>query len=193
MKSYLLRPSGIRGRLLALGVFAPICHLHAASGTWNVDAPGNWSDTTKWAGGTVASGATFTADFSTVNLTGDHAITVDAPYSIGTLTSQDLTTASNFWVFGGTGPLTLDNGGSQPVLNILNRAPQFTVSLAGTNGFSKTGAGLAILSGDNSALSGTMNLVNVASTNDAGVRLASNTAIGGITTINVNGTATSGQ
>jgi hypothetical protein len=193
MKTYLFRPSGIRGRLLALGVFAPICNLHAASGTWNVDAPGNWSDTTKWTGGTVASGATFTADFSTLNITGDHVINVDAPFTIGTLLSQDLTTASNSWVFSGTGPLTLENGAAQPVLNIINRTPTFSVPLAGTNGFSKTGAGLAILSGDNSALSGTMTLPNVTGTNDAGVRLASNTAIGGITTININGTTTTGQ
>ena len=43
------------------------------NGTWNADAPGNRSDTTKWSSGTVASGATFTADFtadfSTLNIT----------------------------------------------------------------------------------------------------------------------------
>lgn len=193
MKTLSLRPSGIRGRLLALGVFAPICHLHAASGTWNVNAAGNWSDTANWTGGVVASGATFTADFGTLNITGDHVVNIDAPFTIGTLRVQDATTASNSWVFSGTGPLTLDNGGNQPVLNILNRTPTISAPLVGSNGFSKTGAGTINLSGNNAGLSGIMNLQDVGGTNGAGVVLNNDTAVGGISTINVNGTSGSGQ
>src|SRR5438105_4410248 len=42
----------------------------AASGTWtllpgNGNASGNWSLSSNWSGGTIADGATFTADFST--------------------------------------------------------------------------------------------------------------------------------
>jgi fibronectin-binding autotransporter adhesin len=192
MTTHYLRTAGVRGRLLALGLFTPICHVHAANGTWNVNAPGNWSDPANWTGGIVASGTGAIADFSTLNITGDHAVNIDAPFTIGTLVAQDLTTASNFWVFSGTGPLTLDNGASQPVLNVLNRPHVLSAPLAGTNGLSKTGAGLITLSGDNSALSGVLNLQNVTGTNSSGLVLSGTPSIGGITTINVLGTPTTG-
>lgn len=180
--------------LLACGLFAPISYVHAqTNGTWNANGPGNWSDTTKWTGGAVASGASATADFATLNITGDHVINIDAPYTIGTLKSDDLTTLSNSWTFSGTGPLTLNNGASQPVLNIVSRTPTISVPLAGTNGLSKTGGGLVTLSGNNSGLSGAMNLADVGGTNNAGVVLASDSAIGGMTSISIGGTATTGQ
>lgn len=143
----------------------------------------------------MASGATFTADFNTVNLTADHVVTIDAPFTIGTLISRDTVlpaapAVGNSWTFAGPGPLTLDNGVSQPVLNIGNRVPTISAPLAGTNGFSKIGQGQVTLSGNNT-LTGVMDLADVTGTNGAGVVLASNTAIGGITTINVKGTAAS--
>lgn len=193
MRTHHLRAAGIRGRLIALGLFTPICHVQAANGTWNVNASGNWSDPANWTGGVVASGAGFTADFSTINITADNVVTLDAPFTIGTLSVQDATTASNSYLFSGTGTLTLDNGGSQPVLNILNRTPTISANLAGTNGISKTGAGIVNLSGNNAGLSGILNLPNVGGTNTAGVILLNDTAIGAINTININGTATSGQ
>jgi fibronectin-binding autotransporter adhesin len=115
-------------------------------------------------------------------------VTIDAPFTIGTLTAQDLTTASHDWIFAGTGPLTLDNGGNQPLITVSNRTATISAPLAGTNGIRKNGAGLLVLSGDNSALSGVLQLDDVTGTNNAGVSIASNTAIGGITTININGT-----
>ena len=194
MKPRLIHGSVAARSLLACGLLASISYVHAqTNGTWSANAAGNWSDTTKWSGGNVASGATAIADFSTLDITGDHIITVDAPFTIGTLKSQDLTTLSNSWTFAGTGPLTLANGVSQPVLDILNRTPSISVPLAGTNGFSKTGVGLVTLSGNNSGLSGAMTLVDVGGSNNAGVVLASDTAIGGITSISIGGSATSGQ
>jgi autotransporter-associated beta strand protein len=166
------------------------------NGTWSVNNSGNWSTPGNWTGGNVASGATATANFSTLNITANRTVTLDGPFTIGTLTAQDLTTASHDWIFDGTGPLTLDNGLNQPVITAgnTNRNTTISASLAGSNGFSKNGQGAVVLSGDNSGLSGTMNLLDVTGANNAGVILASNTAIGGITSIAINGTGTtSGQ
>ena len=185
---------GTIARLFVVAAFSSLSFVYAqTNGTWSNDAAGNWSDSLNWSGGNVASGATATADFSTLNITGDHIVTVDAPFTIGTLKSADFTTASNSWQFTGVGPLTLNNGGSAPEINIGNRTPTVSVPLVGTNGFSKTGAGALLLSGDNSLLSGTMTLADVGGTNSAGVELLNNTAIGGITTVTVNGTGATGQ
>lgn len=192
MKTHNLRCGGTRGRLIALGMFAPICSLQAANGTWNANAPGNWSNTANWTGGVIASGSGAIADFSTLDIAADHAVNIDAPFTIGTLNVGDITTLSNSWQFTGTGPLTLDNGGTQPVLNVLNRTPAISAPLAGTNGLSKTGNGFVTLSGNNSGLSGILNLQNVTGTNASGLGLSGTQALGGITTININGTPTTG-
>jgi autotransporter-associated beta strand protein len=121
--------------------------LAQTNGTWTLDGSGNWSTPANWVGGTVASGATAAADFSTLDITGDRIVTIDAPFTIGTLLAQDATTPSNNWTLGGAGPLTLDNGGNQPVLDIINQALTISAPVDGTNGFSKTGSGTLHLSG----------------------------------------------
>lgn len=179
---------------LAMGLLALVNPLHAqTNGTWITNGPGNWSATVNWSGGAVAGGVGATANFSTLDITADNTVTLDTPVTLGTLSVQDLTTASNSWIFEGTNSLTLDNGVSQPVLDILNRFPVISAPLVGTNGFSKTGSGTVTLSGDNSGLSGTLDLPNVTGTNGAGVTLSGTSAIGGLTTINIGGTTTTGQ
>ena len=165
----------------------------AANGTWSINGSGNWSDTSKWTSATVASGPSAIADFSSVNITPDVTVTMDAAYTIGTLKVQDATTVSNSWIFAGSNALTLDNGASAPVLNVLTGTGHtISAPLAGTNGFSKTGAGTVILSGTNT-ISGAVTLPDVASTNSAGVQFSSAAALGGLTSITVVGTGTSGQ
>lgn len=176
--------------MLALIVSSPLSPLHAqTNGTWTTNGPGTWSDSANWSGGNVASGATAIADFSTLDITGNHLVTINGPYTIGTLTAQDATTASHDWIFDGTGPLTLGNGSNPPLITVSNRSTSISAPLAGTNGFSKDGAGALTLSGNNSGLSGTMDLANVTGTNNAGVILASNSALGGITGIVIHGPA----
>ena len=162
-------------------------------GTWTANASGNWSNPANWAGGTVASGAGSTADLSTVDITADHVVTLDVPVTIGTLRLSDNGTLSNFWTIAGPQTLTLNNGADQPVFNPLNRENLISAPLAGTNGLTKRGGGMIVLSGDNSGLSGTLNLENVTGTNSSGVYLASDGALGGMTTINIGGTSSTGQ
>jgi autotransporter-associated beta strand protein len=179
---------------LAIGLLALVNPLHAqTNGTWTTNGPGNWSDTANWSAGAVAGGESAIANFSTLDIAANHTVTLDAPVTIGTLTLQDATTTSNNWIFAGTEALTLNNGASQPVFNILNRVHVISAPLVGTNGFSKTGAGAVDLTGDNSGLSGTLDLPNVTGTNGAGVRLSGTSALGGLTTINIGGTTTTGQ
>jgi autotransporter-associated beta strand protein len=170
-----------------------VSHSHAqVSGTWNVDNSGNWSDTANWTGGAVASGATATANFSTINVTATRTVTLDVPITIGTLTAQDATTASHDWLFSGTETLTLNNDVNQPLITVANRTTTLDLPLSGSNGIRKNGAGILALSGNNTNLSGTLTLDDVAGTNNAGVAIANSAAIGGITAINISGTTTTG-
>ena len=184
---------GLVSLILSAGMpFAGSIASAQTSGTWAADAAGNWNAPANWTGGNIASGATATADFSTVNLTANRTVTVDAPFTIGTLTAQDASLASHDWIFDGPGPLTLSNGLAQPVITVTNRTTTLSTPLAGTNGLRKDGAGLLVLSGDNSALSGTLLLDDVAGTNNAGVALDGIAAVGSLSQITINGTAGSG-
>jgi fibronectin-binding autotransporter adhesin len=177
-------------------VTVTMCGLSALSaqtnGTWSVNASGDWNSAANWTSSQVASGAGAIADFSTLNIDADRTVNLDAPVTIGALTTGDLTTASHNWIFSGGGLLTLNNGASAPVITVTNQNTFISAPLAGTNGFTKAGAGVLYLTGNNSALQGTLSIQNVAATNNNGVVLRGNDAIGGITSVNIDGTLTSG-
>lgn len=82
-----------------------------ANGTWNSTANGNWSDTTKWSGGTVATGATFLATFQ-ANITAFRTITLDASMNPMTIGNVNFVPNSRGWTLAGSFPLNLDNGAS---------------------------------------------------------------------------------
>jgi autotransporter-associated beta strand protein len=122
-----------------------------ASGVWNADTNGVWSDTNKWSSGAIASGAGFTADFSTLDLTGDRTVTSDVSRSIGTLKFGD-TVGTQSWILAASGGsvLTLDTGtGSSPSVVVNQNTATISAPLAGANGFTKTGAGTLTLAGTN--------------------------------------------
>ena len=93
----------------------------AASGTWIGTASGTWSTAGNWAGGTIADGATFTGDLSTVDLTADVTVTIDggvASRTLGILTIGDANGTNSYTIAGsGGGTLTLDNLGSNSQFN----------------------------------------------------------------------------
>lgn len=197
MKPKFSRSCGPLVTLVAF-VFSPLVQAQT-DGTWNVNASGNWSDTANWLGGNVASGGSSVASFNTQNIVADQTATIDSAFTIGRLNVLDATTSSHQWIFAGPGVLTLDNGASQPIFDVGNllssstsRGATVSAPLAGTNGLRKIGNGVLTLSGDNSGLSGTLELDNVTGTNNAGVVLVSDASVGGLTTINVNGTASTG-
>jgi autotransporter-associated beta strand protein len=99
---------------------------HAASGTWNVDADGNWSNGANWTPG-VADGATFTANL-TFNLTGNRLITLDSSRSLGVLNIGDADATNSYTLATGVNTLTFDNGASDAQLNQISTANGATIS-----------------------------------------------------------------
>ena len=128
----------------------------AANGTWTFLSSGNgsgiWSVSTNWSGGTIADGASSIADFSTLNITADSTVTLDSSRTIGQLKFGDATTQSNQWTLDGAAQtLTLNNGASQPIINITTTNQLTTINpvLGGTNGFVKSGPGRVVLTAAN--------------------------------------------
>jgi autotransporter-associated beta strand protein len=149
------------------------------SGVWSADADGLWSDGNNWSGGVIASGAGYTADFSTVNISADRTVTLDSPRSIGVLKFSDLSGAQN-WILSGTNALTLDTGSSTAPLLAVTNAATISAPISGANGFTKSGPGTLILSGTNS-LSGTLYLDTQSTTiNDGAVRVANSASVSGV-------------
>jgi len=149
---------------------------NAGSGTWSVDADGLWSDLADWSDGILADGAGNTADFSTLDTTADRTVILDASRTVGTLRFGDLSGGQNWRLQAAGGSvLTLASGGPSVVVN--QNLATLSVPLAGTNGFTKSGAGTLVLDAAN-PLSGTLNLDSGStSANDGAVRITSSAAL----------------
>lgn len=142
--------------LNAITLFAGAACALAADGTWiDVTAgPSNWSDTTKWIGGTVADGSGFTANF-TSDITATTTVTLDSNRTLGALVFSDAGASGSARQLSG-GTLTLASGAT-PTINAVT-ATTIASNLAGTAGFTKTGNGALTLTGANTGLSGTVTL-----------------------------------
>jgi fibronectin-binding autotransporter adhesin len=130
--------------ITSLLLLAGASGLQAANGTWTADADGIWSDTTKWSGGTLADGSGYTADFSTINITADRTVTLDASHTLTTLKFGDVTPDHN-WILSGANTLTL--AGTTPGFSVVNQTATISSIIAGTAGLTKTGAGTLDLNG----------------------------------------------
>ena len=167
------------------------------NGTWISDASGTWSDTTKWSAGFPANGVNYTADFSTLNIGADRTVTLNTSRPIGTLRFGD-TSGTQTWTLASSGgaTLTLDTGlpTTSPGIVVNQNTATISASLAGTNGFTKSGAGTLVLAGANS-LTGTVNIdTGNTGASEGSVRLAHPNALASATTLairnNNNGTST---
>lgn len=89
-----------------------------AIGTWanSATGPGNWSDSTKWTGGTIPGAAGDTANFNLNYGTNNKTITIDtASRTVGTMNIGD--PGVTYWVITITGgSLIFDNSGSAATL-----------------------------------------------------------------------------
>jgi autotransporter-associated beta strand protein len=158
--------------------------LVSSNGTWNADASGNWSDSTKWSSGVIADGAGNTADFSTLNFTADHAVTLDSSRTVGTLKFGDTSGAQN-WVVNSSGGSVLTMSATKPSIVVNQNTATINAMLDGTAGFTKSGSGTLVLGGTNT-LSGTLYTDSGStSANDGAVRLTTSAALGNISAISI--------
>ncbi|MAT73415.1 MAG: hypothetical protein CMJ58_28355 [Planctomycetaceae bacterium] len=138
---------------------------------WTNTSGGDFNNSGNWSGG-VPNGVGAVADFSTLDFSGDVSVTVNGiSPTLGQLLLGDTNPATGTsWEFrsdDATLPvITLDNGGSVPVISVgeLGAAPAtfddayIGVPLAGTNGFEKNGSGILTIGADSTGLSGAIML-----------------------------------
>jgi len=129
----------------------------AGSGIWTNPAGGSWASSNNWSGGIIAAGTDAVANFSTLSLNRDIAVTLDGTNSVGWLLLDDLNQATpHTWTLnsGTGGPLTLAVSAGTPGIAVLNPYDSITAVVAGAQGFTKTGPGYLTLSGNSTVTGG---------------------------------------
>jgi autotransporter-associated beta strand protein/YVTN family beta-propeller protein len=118
----------------------------AASGTWTNRNGGSWTNAVNWNGGVIADGSGSTANFSTLNLPADTAVTLNLARTNGNLTFDDQNGTKHNWVLnpGGASQLTL--AGGTPTITVNSATSTVNVVLSGTAGLAKAGAGKLAIS-----------------------------------------------
>ncbi|HEX9046324.1 MAG TPA: hypothetical protein VF988_04800, partial [Verrucomicrobiae bacterium] len=132
------------GLCLAAWLFHPPS-VSATDGTW-IGGGGNWSDTTKWNGGTVAGGQGATA---TINLgtSGNTALTNNQPTTVGVIQLSN-SSGQSFDLYGNGSTLTFDVASGMPLFGFNSYfSKSYTI---GGGGLTIAGAkGLKIETGSN--------------------------------------------
>jgi autotransporter-associated beta strand protein len=153
---------------------------------WNLAVSGDWNVAANWIPDTGApNGDAATAIFGK-NVTGDVAVNVDTETTINKIVFDK---TDGKYTIGGNNILTL--AGTTPTIQVLTiGSHEISAPIAGTAGLSKTGTGELILSGDNSGLSGGVNV------NAGTLKLTGPNTYTGLTTVKagtllVNGTLAS--
>lgn len=173
----------------------------ATDGSWNADALGNWSDTTKWLNGIIADGQGSTANF-TFNITAGRTITIDTTSrTVGIMNIGDSAgaTPSNYTITSSGGAsLIFDNGASNAQLNQTATSGNNTISapvtlnstlaVANASSNSLTMSGVLSGSGGLSLSSGSLAITGAS----ANTYLGNTTLSGGRLDVNATGTLGSG-
>jgi len=134
--------------------------LSAQTSTWSNTAGGSWGTDANWSA-TPAFGTDAVLDFSTLNISAATATTLDGNRTAGTLKFADATTASHDWTVntGSSGTLTLaTTSPATPEINVTNRSATINAVLAGSQGFTKTGAGTLVLGNNSNTFTGTVSV-----------------------------------
>ena len=156
------------------------------NGTWTANASGIWGDSSKWSGNFPANGAGNTADFSTLDITADQKVTLNASRSIGTLKFGDTSGTQNWLVDdSGGSTLNLEVASGNPVIQVNQNTGTVATALTGTQGLAKLGPGKLVLSGS-STVSGTLYVDTNANPGDGGTTTAAHPdALDGFSSISI--------
>ncbi|MEI7910062.1 MAG: autotransporter-associated beta strand repeat-containing protein [Verrucomicrobiota bacterium] len=139
---------------MANSAVASATYTTLSTAAWLNPAGGSWTNANNWLRQVIATGAGSTADFSTLDLTANATVTLNSEPTVGKLVFGDTTPDFN-WTLNAGGPLTLDAGGTPPVIEVKNQITSLAVAIAGTSGCTKTGNGTLTLGAQNS-FTGTM-------------------------------------
>ena len=123
--------------------------VRAASGTWTNCNGGSWTNAGNWNAGIIADGSGSTANFTTLSLPADIAVTLDGAWTIGNLSFDDQNTTKHNWSInaGSGGGLTL--AGTISAVSVLTATTAINAPIAGTAGLTKSGQGKLVLGGAN--------------------------------------------
>jgi fibronectin-binding autotransporter adhesin len=139
----------------------------AASGSWNVDESGDWTNTANWLGGVEARGNTFTGTFAN-DITADRTVTLDSNVALGALVfgDADPSTAAS-WDIAGSSTLSINNGTGNTGLitvNALGAGATATISVpvganvVNTPTIVKDGVGTLVLANTASAFTAALSI-----------------------------------
>ena len=148
-----------------LTTFAALCLAHTAgavTATWINALGGSWDTAGNWQGNSVPTWAPdLTVDFSTRNIIANRDLSLNTGGKVvGKIIFGDITPTYFQWdIVSGNGPLTLSTtlplpSPAKPVIEVVNSTSVITVTLAGTQGFEKTGTGTLRLNNQTNGITG---------------------------------------
>jgi len=146
------------------------------SGSWLLDASGDWNNGANWAGGIIATGVGMTAIFA-IDVTASRYVNNNSSRTLGKLTFNDTNPGSAGAWFISNSPITLQVSNGTPTISVSNVTAAINAVLDGSQGLASQGNGTLWL--------GAANLYRGGTTISSGaLRAANNSALGS----NANGT-----
>ena len=146
------------------------------NGSWNVDASGTWSASSNWLNGIIADGSNSTANF-TNSISSVTTVTLDSSRSIGGLNFSGAASTDSAWILSGSSILTLSASGTPSITT--DTTTTISVQLAGTNGFTKSGFEVLILTGANTYSGVTTISSTLRAVDGIGLSMGSNLTLAG--------------
>jgi autotransporter-associated beta strand protein len=123
------------------------------SSAWTNLLGGTWGTAANWSGNVIATNVDGVADFSTLDITAARTVTNDTIRTIGHLVFGDTVQNANWTLSAGTNILAVSSGSPKIIVNG-GQSATISSSLAGSQGFTKLGAGTLNLNAANTITNG---------------------------------------
>ena len=118
------------------------------SGSWLVDASGDWNNSANWTGGVIATGADMTAAFA-IDVTANRYVNNNSPRTLGSLVFSDASSGSPGAWFVTNNPITIQVSNGAPTISVSNVTATINSVLGGNQGLTLQGNGVLVLGGAN--------------------------------------------